>query len=363
MADKDKTKKNRKKFIIPAAAVLIILLIAGWGVFTVNIYNENFDIRFESYEPRMYYVEDFDGLSRTRYEFPSDKGQKLAGYLYSAGEEQHGIIVLAHGFGGGGHNSYMDIINCFAHNGYYVFAYDATGNDESEGKGVGGVPQGVIDLEYAITFVEESGNFPDLPIGLFGHSWGGYSVCNVLNYHPEVKAVIECSGCNSSADMFEAGGRSEAGPLIYTMTPFVKIYERIKYGEYAINDAIDGFTKSDAHVMVVHSKDDGVIPPKYGYDIYFSRYKDDPRFVFLLFDDKGHNDIYCDKTYRDEFNAEFDRWLPTLDYDYKAEENTDRFIKDKADYIHEHLDREKWCNRLNMTMMDDFLSFYNENLT
>lgn len=38
----------------------------------------------------------------------------------------------------------MDCANYFAKNGYYVFAYDATGSGKSDG--VGGVPQGVIDL-------------------------------------------------------------------------------------------------------------------------------------------------------------------------------------------------------------------------
>ena len=59
----------------------------------------------------------------------------------------------------------MDCANYFAQHGYYVFAYDATGNDDSEGEGVGGFPQGVVDLDHAISFVEKSGNFPDLPIG------------------------------------------------------------------------------------------------------------------------------------------------------------------------------------------------------
>ncbi|WP_370631506.1 serine aminopeptidase domain-containing protein [Peptoniphilus sp. KCTC 25270] len=63
------------------------------------------------------------------------------GSLYSVGDNLKGIIIIAHGFGGGGHNSYLDCINYFAQNGYYVFAYDATGNDESEGEGVRGFPQ------------------------------------------------------------------------------------------------------------------------------------------------------------------------------------------------------------------------------
>ncbi|WP_028125397.1 helix-turn-helix domain-containing protein [Eremococcus coleocola] len=32
----------------------------------------------------------------------------------------------------------------------------------------------MIDLDYSLSFVEDSGNFPNLLIGLFGHSWGAY---------------------------------------------------------------------------------------------------------------------------------------------------------------------------------------------
>jgi pimeloyl-ACP methyl ester carboxylesterase len=172
--------KSKRKILIIVLSVVIVLFIAGDWALSVIIYNENFNQRFESDEAFIRHVDDFDGLQRTKYEFVSNKGQKLTGYLYTTEEKPHGIVVMSHGFGGGGHNSYMDCANYFAHHGYCVFSYDATGNDESEGEGVGGLPQGVIDLDYAITFVEESGNFPDLPIVLFGHSWGGYSVAVYL---------------------------------------------------------------------------------------------------------------------------------------------------------------------------------------
>lgn len=353
--------KRAKKILVIGLCIVAALLIAGDCALSVMVYNENFNRRFESYEPLMLYADDFDGLQRTKYEFPSDKGQLLTGYMYCAGEDQHGIIVMAHGFGGGGHNSYMDCANYFAQHGYYVFAYDATGNDESGGDGVGGLPQGVIDLDYAISFVEESGNFPDLPVGLFGHSWGGYSVSAVLSYHPEVKAVIACSGFNSSSGMFEAEGKKQAGGVIYAMMPVVKLYERIKYGVYASNTAMDGFAATEAAVMIVHSADDDMVPTGYGYDIYKKKYQDDPRFRFIRFEDKGHS-YFKDKTYSDEFNAAFDKWLETLDYDDQAAENRERFVADKADYLHNHLDRDRWCNSLDLALFEGFARFYDENL-
>ncbi len=356
-----KTKSKKKKVLLIVLALVAVLVIAGDWALSVMVYDENFNQRFESYEPLMLYVDDFDGLARTKYEFPSNKGQKLVGYLYSSGENQRGIIVLAHGFGGGGHNSYMDCANYFARHGYYVFAYDATGNDESEGDGVGGLPQGVIDLDHAITFVEESGHFPKLPIALFGHSWGGYSVCNVLTYHPEVQAVIACSGFNASADLFESEGKKQIGNGIYLMLPFVKLHEQLKYGRYASNTAMDGFSESDAAVMIVHSFDDEMVPVEYGYERYHEKYKDDPRFRFMPLEHEGHN-YFNDDTYRNIFNAEFDKWLETLDYDYEAAENKERFAADKSNYIHQHLDREEWCNSLDAGLFETFVAFYDEHI-
>lgn len=355
-----KKAKSKKKIILLVLLALILLMIVGWWGFCVKMYNDNFNVRGDSYEPLMLRVEDFSGLRCTEYAFSSDKGQMLAGYLYSAGEDQQGIVVIAHGFGDGGHNSYMDCANFFAQNGYFTFAYDATGTDKSGGEGVGGVPQGVIDLDHAISFVEANADIPELPIVLFGHSWGAYSVSAVLTYHPEVKVVIECCGFNRSSDMFESGGKSQAGSVIYAMTPFIRLHERFKYGKYATNTAMDGFEATDAAVMIVHSADDDVIGIEYGCDKYYEKYKDDPRFTFLRFEDRGHNGILKDPDdiYVDELNAEFKKWLETLDYDYESEENRERFIEDKANYLTENLDRARWSSRLDMDLFAQFLSFY-----
>ena len=162
--------------------------------------------------------------------------------------------------------------------------------------------------------------------------------------------------------MFESGGKEQAGDLIYAMTPFIKIHERIKFGKYAANTAMDGFDASDAPVMIVHSADDDVIGIEYGCDKYYEKYRDDPRFTFIRFEDRGHNDILNDPddTYKDEFNAEFDQWLDTLDYDYKAEENKDRFIEIKAKYITENLDHARWSDRLDKALFTRFVNFYDQ---
>ena len=289
----DKSKKKTKFSIILTVIITLVVLVILWIGTALGLYGVYFGRRCDSNPVLMNHTYDFEGLERTRYEFPSDKGQIIAGYMYTSSlseEDPKGIIVFSHGYGDGGHNAYMNVIDHLAKNGYLVFAYDVTGCDESAGDAIGGVPQGVIDLDHAIDYVEDSGNFPDLPIGLFGHSWGGYSACNVLLYHPEIEAVIECSGPCSSTDLLEAGGKNAVGPLIYIFIPVLKIYEQIRFGDYAVNSALDGFAATDAKVMVVHGEKDELIPVRYGYDIYFDHYKDDPRFVFKMLKGTGHNE-------------------------------------------------------------------------
>lgn len=356
-------KKSKKKIALIAVLITLVLLIGGGWAFSARVYNENINKRLESVEPLMLHIEDFKGLECTKYKFPSDKGQMLSGSFYHFGRDQRGIIIIAHGYGAG-HNSYMDCANYFAKHGYDVFAFDITGNDESEGEGVGGFPQAVVDLDYAISFVEKSGNFPELPIGLFGHSWGGYSVCSVLTYHPEVKAVISCCGSNRSSDFFEAAGKYMAGDGIYAMMPFVKLHEWTKYGKYASNTAMDGFEVSNAAVFITHSEDDKVVPMQYGYDLYHKKYQDNPRFTFLLFKDKGHNDFLYDQnnTYKETFLASLDKWVKGLDYDQNTEKNKAHFSESRAEYIHTHLDRAQWSNRLDEDLFDQFLNFYDLNM-
>ena len=359
-------EKKKKPLWLKLIIIVLVIAIVGVAAFaglSIMVYEQFFGIRYETSEQYKYYISDFDGLMCADYEFTSDKGQKLAGYLYHNGEGSPlGIIVFAHGFGGGGHNSYMDVISYFAKNGYYVFAYDATGNDNSEGKAVGGMPQGVIDLEAAIDFVKLQKEFYHLPIMLLGHSWGGYSVTNVLKYHPDVKAVASFCGFDKSSDLLYAQGKMMAGEAIDYVMPFMNAYEKLKFGEYAENTALGAFENTDAKIMAFHSTDDTTVPIEYGFDIWHEKYKDDPRFTFVKFEDKGHSGIFYSEEgseYIKGFREAGKEWAEDLSYDYEAEENAERYKEDLTKYIKENLDREKWASLYDTELLGSVLEFYN----
>ena len=352
-----KTKSKRKILIIVLSIVMVLLIAGDWAL-SVIIYNENFNQRFESDEAFIRRVEDFDGLQRTKYEFASNKGQKLTGYLYTTATEEkpHGIVVMAHGFGGGGHNTYMDIADYFTSNGYLVFAYDATGNDKSEGEAVGGMPQGVIDLDFALRYVKQTDEYQDLPIVLFGHSWGGYCVGSVLNCHTDVKAAVLVAGFNRSIDLFEQQGESIIGSGIKLFMPYVSVYERLKFGKYASYTAIDGFGASDAEIMILHSKDDSTVLPENGYEKFYNAYGETPRFHFIEYEDRGHDSVYYSdaaRRYKEQLNKDYTAYVEANGGEYTAEI--------KEEFMKQNLDKSK-CYEFDYDLMQQMLDFYDSAL-
>ncbi len=352
------TKKRRIIWLI-VGIVLVLLIAAALIVpkqLAMAVYRDNFDKRFTSYEPLTWQIDDFDGLLRDKHTFPSDKGQQLTGYrYYREGVETTGVVVLAHGFGGGGHRSYMNIADYFAQNGYVVFAYDATGNDESEGEAVGGLPQGVIDLDYALRYVKASPDFANLPIMLWGHSWGGYSVGSVLALHPDVKAAVIVAGFNESLDMLETEGRNIAGDAIDFVLPFFSKHEKETFGDYATMSVLDGLGATEAKIMIIHSADDDIIPIEISFDRYLEAYSGNERFTFVRYEDKGHNYVFCSEArfaYAEEYNKEAQA------YQAEVGEMTEEM---RAAYYETHLDKHRGYE-LDSDLMAQMLALYNSSL-
>lgn len=97
---------------------------------------------------------------------------RLAGYLWNESGTR-GLIVFAHGMGTEV-EYYLPEIHHFATQGYKVFAFEYSGYCSSSGHFYG-FPQAVIDLKYALDFVDDG----SLPVILMGHSMGAYAVCAV----------------------------------------------------------------------------------------------------------------------------------------------------------------------------------------
>ena len=308
------------RIVLIVLAMMLLISQAALYFVARHIYDERFKGRCTTSFRDSFELSKFETLAASRYTFKTKQGHQLVGYLYQQNDPEFsakGVVVFAHGLGAGGQNGYMDVFQHLSKQGYYVFAYDATANDESEGENIGGLPQGFIDLDYAIDTVYGIEELQGLPVCLMGYSWGAISVTNVLNYHPEVQAVVSLAGCNRSLDLIEHHGVKMVGKAAKLMMPFAWLHEYLMYGKYAFSTALKGFENSDCKVMIVHGALDQTVPMKYGYDLYFEKYGADDRFVFKKYPYRDHDLVRpysrsLDDELMDEIVAFFDQSLNSL---------------------------------------------------
>ena len=127
-------KRLRKILIISLSAILAFVLVIH-PIFAVVLYEAIFSMRYEPSPEYAFTADRFDSLAVERVELVGD-GERLVGFKYSnpTVTDPKGLVVFAHGLGGGGHTPYLPLLDAFTDLGYLVFTYDATGNGESDGK-------------------------------------------------------------------------------------------------------------------------------------------------------------------------------------------------------------------------------------
>lgn len=284
-------KKRKKAVIVSAVCVILAVPLVILPLAAVILYHVVFQQQCEAASKTEFVAEEHEGLLVERSDFQSED-VTLAGYQYSkGGQAVKGVIVIAPDFGGS-HEPYMAWIDYFTSNGYEVFAYDVRGSGNSGGGSERGVPQGLIDLDNAIHHILAVEEYRGLPLMLFGYSWGGYSVGNVLSMHPEVKAAVVAAGFRTSGDFIVHQGRRMIGGIADMLAPYMKLYEKIRFGsEFTSVSAVAGMEKTEAGVMIIQGRNDATVPAACGYDQFYQAFEGSARFEFVLYDDRGHDDL------------------------------------------------------------------------
>jgi len=259
MFTKSKKRTRAIRIIVIGLGSAAILFIVVSLITTKIVYDNQFpryDRPDETVTAQLRYSDIESDYPRIPVTFTSEKNT-LQGYIYG-GDNTRGLMVVAHGLGGGA-DSYLPHIQHFVDNDLRVFAYDCTGSYDSGGKSTRGFPQSVVDLHAALTFIAGQPELSDLPLVLFGHSWGGYAVVNVLNYPHDVQGVISISAVNNALDIIVEQGQEMMGRFIHTQYPFLWLYQRLLFGEVASFDAVSAINATDIPALIIHGEADEMV--------------------------------------------------------------------------------------------------------
>ena len=209
-------------------------------------------------------------------------GEKLDGWHIPArgGGPPHGLVILFHGNAGNiGHR--LDYLRMFHDLGYACLIFDYRGYGRSSGKPS---EEGTyLDADAAWRHATGTLGYPPDKIVAFGESLGGAVAAKLATSHRPV-ALILASTFTSVPDL---------GAEIYPWLP-VRALARIRYDTRARLATIT------APVMVIHSRNDDIIPFAHGERL-FATARSPKEFLEI---EGGHNDGFV-------FNRE--AWVRRLD--------------------------------------------------
>lgn len=351
---KDKNLKSGFKRIIVMLGIIILIYSIISLVITKFVYDSQFP-RYNRHDETVMaglrYQDLEDKFPRQLFKFNSGKNE-LQGYLYGQMNDR-GLVVVAHGIGGGA-DSYLPQITWFVEQGWRVLAFDATGSFDSEGRTTRGFPQSLLDLDALLLYVDDQPELADLPLLLFGHSWGGYAAANILHYDHDILGVVSVSGANSPMEMVIEQGRQMMGGFIYLQSPYLWLYQYMLFGQSASLSADDAIRENHTPVMLIHGSDDEMVQYD-GSAIAANFQKDLPEHVQVLIRDQagrnGHNDLFRSEdsiAYINEINVTYrklyDQYEQNIPYDVKQE-------------FYATVDREL-AQQLDPYLMQEINSFY-----
>ena len=262
------------------------------------MYESVFGKRFEIYDsPLLPDFNHYPTLESEHFSFPSKKGYNYSGTFYHCKDitQFKGLIVFSHGIFDGQLN-YLPEIDYFARRGYKVFGFDNTGSHLSGGKSLRGLPQSAEDLDTALAYVTEATKNENLPLFLFGHSWGGYAVCAVNCYNSyNISGVFVQNGFNRSSDMLTAESVRRYGRLMLLFAPYIKLYEKIKFGKRSKFTAAKGVARATARgtkFLIMHSLDDKTVSLA---NSVLSNVIKNENITLITQKNKGHNSLDSDE--------------------------------------------------------------------
>ena len=234
-------------------------------------------------------AEDFPGLQRERYPFPSKMGHTLEGSIYCYENPiPDRLIIFDHGFGGG-HRSYMKEIEILCKNGFRVFAYDHTGCMESGGETPNGMAQSLCDLDDAIATIKADPRFAGMELSVMGHSWGGFSTMNISALHPEISRIVVLAGFVSVPLLI---GTFFAGPLKFYQKPILDLERSSNPRFFAFNGA-ETLKNSKTRALLIYSANDTMCT-RLHYDTLKAELSECENVRLMLLENKGHNPNYTE---------------------------------------------------------------------
>lgn len=280
-------------------------------------------VRYDCSPALPYHHSSTFGIKEEHFSFISGKNRLNGSRYYLNDAKPKAIIVFFHGLGDG-RASYIKEISLLAKQGYWVFAYDNAGSNESEGRKIGSMGVTVQNQRDFFKYLDGLELVKDLPRYAIGHSWGGYGA--LISAKPEygISKIVSLAGYVNFS--LVSGAVMKNGFIRKLSRLSMGIYE----GKDSLLDARDVLKTSKAKVLYIGGEIDKTVLPEISYDLLKKEFGDDDRFSFIQIKESGHTpwrtieaQHYVYRLFHEGISDPYKNVMEEMDLDKATQENSE----------------------------------------
>ncbi len=220
-----------------------------------------------------------------------------------------GTLLFLHGIFDS-KDGYVPTAVSHARRGYRTIVIDARGHGRSTGDYTCFGALEAQDYRQVIDQLERQGLIAGR-LGVYGVSYGGGCAAQLAGVEPRVRMVIAINGFASLREI--ASDRARQFWLLYALRGEAWVGAALRRAEQIVNvdlaqaDGAAALRRSDARVLLIHGRDDRMVPPHHAERLSAAARR--PARLVLL--DGDHRTVPADRSGQlwQEVTAWMDRWL------------------------------------------------------
>lgn len=277
--------------------VLLDLLLIFIGLFLITVYRA----LFPRHLPNTFTPRDL-GLDYQEITFPAADGKELSGWMISSSSAK-ATIICCHGYPA----NKSDILSTvsFLYPDFNLLLFDFRGHGDSQGRFVSFGLREDRDIRGAINYIKGKEEIKNLPIGIWGYSFGGAVAIKVSTQIEEVKALVTDSTYASFPEMV-IQYYGDWGPLKYIFGTGGKLLANIVFRRRLSQLSPENFIGSiKTPILIIHASEDPFVPVEHARRLY--RGAKEPKELLIL-SDTTHSPSMTEE-YRERIKNFFERHL------------------------------------------------------
>ena len=272
-------------------------------------------------------------------------------YFYSGNIIKDKVIIFSCGYGKGCHY-YLDFIHYFTERGYLVFTYDNTATDESDGNGIKGFPQAILDLISAIQFVQKDKVIKEDKLILIGEEMGGYASGALAKDYKGIKKIVMLNAYNSGSDLLKLSGHEWAKENIKPYLKNIDVAQEKAFPIYSRYTVAKSMRNSKGEFLVIQSDNDLLVPMEAGINLFRKKLPNWKRVSYVVLSGRGHDDIYYSDEgfmYRKQAMKNYSKVSKLSTRNHVNEENLNALIS--------VVDKDVYLDLLDKSLMECIITF------